>query len=273
MEDLSARYPVWFCDIWGVVHNGVAHFPAAADALAHHRRNGGTVLLVTNAPRLHDNVAAQLTKLGVRRDAYDGIVTSGDVTRKLIAAHEGEGVHHLGPKRDESIFRGLKVARVPLDEARAVVCTGLFDDATEGPDDYAEVYRRMRAADLPMICANPDKIVRRGETIIYCSGALAERYEALGGKVAMAGKPFAPIYALAKEEARRIRGDDAAILCIGDGPETDIKGAADNGFDVLLIAGGISDDTKTMAEVETGVRQQMPHAHIVRTLEGLAWPA
>jgi HAD superfamily hydrolase (TIGR01459 family) len=272
MQDLSARYPVWFCDIWGVVHNGVAHFPAAADALARHRANGGTVLLVTNAPRLHDSVARQLGALGVRADACDGVVTSGDVTRKLISAYDGKGIYHLGPARDEGIFRGLDAARVSLAEAAAVVCTGLFDDSTEGPDDYAEVYRRMLARRLPMICANPDKIVRRGDTIIYCSGALAERYAALGGEVLMAGKPFAPIYALARAQARRIRGRDDAVLCIGDGPETDIKGAADNGFDVLLVAGGISDAGKPAAETETEVRTLVPHARIVRTLEALAWP-
>ena len=181
------------------------------------------------------------------RNAYDAVVTSGDVTRTLIGRYAGRGVYHLGPERDQGIFRGLEVARVPLAEASAVLCTGLFDDTREGPDNYAETYADMLARGLQMICANPDKIVRRGDHIIYCSGALAERYAALGGDVLMAGKPFAPIYDLALAEAARIRGGAVAkpdVLCIGDGPETDIKGAADNGFDALLVAGGISDALK-----------------------------
>ena len=273
MEDLSARYPVWFCDIWGVIHNGVRSFAAAVDALARHRAGGGTVILVTNAPRLHASVASQLRRLGVRDDACDGIVTSGDVTRSLISAYAGSSVYHLGPARDDGLFRGLDVSLAGLAEARAVVCTGLFDDAAEGPDDYEDTCRAMLARGLPMICANPDKIVRRGDHIIYCSGALAERYEAMGGQVLMAGKPYPPIYALARSEALRIRGAEAAILCIGDGPETDVKGAADNGFDVLLIAGGISDHAKSAAETEREVQGAVPHARIVRTLEALAWPA
>jgi HAD superfamily hydrolase (TIGR01450 family) len=274
MRDLSKTYPVWLCDIWGVVHNGVNGFAAACDALSRHRGNGGSVILVTNAPRLHDNVARQLQRLQVPDSAYDRIVTSGDVTRHLIATHGAAGVYHLGPARDEGLFAGLSVARVPLDAAVAVVCTGLFDDTTETAENYEDSLQAMRRRNIEMICANPDKVVRRGSRLIPCAGAIAERFEQIGGKVLMAGKPFAPIYELALDLAAELRGKRpklSEVLAIGDGPETDIAGAAQLGVDVVLITGGISDAELDDAAIERHVRARVPAAHIVRTLPELAW--
>jgi HAD superfamily hydrolase (TIGR01459 family) len=270
----SARYPVWLCDVWGVIHNGVRSFPEACDALLQHRTGGGTVLLITNAPRLAVAVEAQLARLGVSRDCFDAIITSGDVTRSLIRARGGGKVYHLGPPRDRGLFEGLDVSLVPLAEARAVVCTGLFDDTRETPDDYAETYQEMAARDLPMICANPDKVVRRGDSLVYCAGALAERYADLGGEVFMAGKPHLPIYELAMDVAGRLRGTKIGAdmcLAIGDGPETDIAGAASLGIDCVLITGGISDVSLSSEQVAESVRKQVPSARIVAVQSELAW--
>lgn len=274
MRDLSKTHPVWLCDIWGVVHNGVSAFAGACDTLSRHRANGGCVILVTNAPRLHDSVAQQLRRLHVPDSAYDRIVTSGDVTRHLVATHGAAGVYHLGPARDEGLFAGLSVSRVPLDSAVAVVCTGLFDDETETAADYEDSLQVMRRRGLEMICANPDKVVRRGSRLIPCAGAIAERFEQLGGKVLMAGKPFAPIYELAIDMAQELQGkrpDVSEILAIGDGPETDIAGAARLGVDVVLITGGISDEELDAETVERHVRARVPAAHIIRTLRDLQW--
>ena len=274
MKNLSAQYPVWFCDIWGVVHNGVTPFHAACHALAEHRKHGGIVILVTNAPRPSADVRAQLSEIGVPAHAYDQVVTSGDVTRTLMADHGGGRVFHIGTPREVTIFEGLDVKRVSMSEAHAVLCTGLVHDTTETPDDYAGVLADARRLNLPMICANPDKIVRKGDRILYCAGALAEKYSGLGGHVFMAGKPFAPIYELAMRQAAEISGralHKKHVLAIGDGPETDIRGAADFGVRVVLIADGVTDASAGLEATQARIQMLVPEAKIIRTLRQLAW--
>lgn len=274
MQQFSARYPVWFCDIWGVLHDGVRPFPLTVEALSRHRGNGGTVILVTNSPRSHGGVERQLLEIGVDPRSHDRIVTSGDVTQELMRQHGGGRVFHLGPQRDMSIFDGVDVQRVPLNDAHAVLCTGLVDDLNDDPSDYADRLDEMAALRLPMICANPDKIVRKGDRILYCAGTLAELYAARGGTVLMAGKPFAPIYDLAVAAAEGIRGaalSKSDVLAIGDGPETDIRGAADYGLDALLVAEGVTDARAGLPAVEADVLRAVPHARIVATVHDLAW--
>lgn len=273
MRHLSARYPVWFCDIWGVVHDGVRPVPSTIDVLSRHRAAGGTVILVTNSPRSRQGVEEQLRGIGVAPESHDDIVTSGDVTRDLMLHHGGGKVFHLGPGRDLSIFAGLDVARVPLEEAHAVLCTGLFDDVNDKLEDYGHLLDDMQRRGLEMICANPDKIVRKGDRILYCAGTLADLYGRRGGQVLMAGKPYRPIYDLALERARSLRGavDRAAILAIGDGPETDIKGAADLGIDTVLVADGITDASAGLESAEAAVKAIVPEARIVATVRALSW--
>jgi HAD superfamily hydrolase (TIGR01459 family) len=273
MQRFSEAYPVWFCDIWGVVHNGHVPFPVTVAALKRHRERGGTVILVTNSPRSNLGVERQLVEIGVDPASHDRIVTSGDVTQVLMKLHGGGKVFHLGAERDHSIYDGTGVARVPLDQAHAVLCTGLFDDLNDKLSDYDELLAEMKRG-LTMICANPDKIVKKGERILYCAGKLAEIYQGLGGEVLMAGKPHAPIYDLALSEARRITGRDvgpADVLAIGDGPETDIRGAADYGLDALLVAEGVTDASEGLHVAEAQVLTLVPHARIVATVHDLAW--
>ena len=274
MKRFSEAYPVWFCDIWGVVHNGVTPFPLTVAALRRHRERGGTVILVTNSPRSHLGVERQLIEIGVDPASHDRIVTSGDVTQVLMRLHGGGRVFHLGATRDHSIYDGTGVERVPLEEAKAVLCTGLFDDLNDRLEDYEPLLDEMKQRGLVMICANPDKIVKKGDRILYCAGKLAELYAARGGEVLMAGKPFAPIYDLALAEARRIRAsevDRPEVLAIGDGPETDIRGAADYGLDALLVAEGVTDASEGLHVAEAQVLRAVPHARIVATVHDLSW--
>ncbi|MFC0217849.1 HAD superfamily hydrolase (TIGR01459 family) [Pseudochelatococcus lubricantis] len=239
---IADRYDVLLCDVWGVLHNGVAAFPEAGEALARFRARGGTVVLITNAPRPHGVVRVMLDGLNARSDAYDAIVTSGDVTRGEIAARHGLPVWHLGPARDLPVFEGLDVSLAALEDAAYVVCTGLFDDDTETPDDYADRLRAMAERRLTMVCANPDLVVERGHELIYCAGAIAAAYEAIGGRSIYAGKPHLPIYARAIERAVAVRGaapDARRVLAIGDALRTDIAGARAAGFDSLFVARGI----------------------------------
>lgn len=241
LQDVAKAYSAILCDVWGVVHNGEWHFPAAAAALEAARAAGVPVVLITNSPRRSADVVAQMSVIGVPPAAYDRVVTSGDVTRDLIA--EGpRKVFHIGADRDLTLYDGLDVELVEEFEADGVVCTGLFDDEAEKPEDYADLLRRLRARNLPFICANPDIMVERGERIIWCAGALARDYAQLGGRTLIAGKPHAPIYDLAMKEVAETVGrpvERSRVLAIGDGMMTDVKGAADNGFDVLYVSGGI----------------------------------
>lgn len=274
MKTISANYPVWFCDIWGVVHNGYKPFANTVATLARHRANGGIVVLVSNSPRSEAGILKQLDEIGVARNAYDAAVTSGDVTRNLMAEAPSHRLFHLGPDRDTSIFQGLAVERVPLAEAGAVICTGLFHDDRETPDDYEALLTEMKARKLPMICANPDKMVRKGDKLLYCAGALAERFATMGGAVSMAGKPFAPIYELARRKAEAARGGPvsaAEILAIGDGPETDIRGAANQGIACLYVSGGVRDHASDMAAELRHIQNLVPQARIVAAVPELLW--
>jgi HAD superfamily hydrolase (TIGR01459 family) len=249
LSAIAADYDVVLSDIWGVVHNGQRSFAAATDALAHFRRQGGTVVLITNAPRPNGPIREQLDQLKVPRVAYDNIVTSGDVTIGLIVARGAAPVHHIGPQRDLSLFAAAVESSgaapaplVSLDEADYVLCTGLFDDETEVPGDYDAAFATMLKRKLPLICANPDLVVQRGDDLIYCAGALAQRYEEMGGQTIYAGKPHPPIYAQALGLAGALRGQstaDARILAIGDAMHTDVAGAVKRGIDILFVTAGI----------------------------------
>jgi HAD superfamily hydrolase (TIGR01459 family) len=243
IEPLARDYDVLLCDIWGVVHNGVAAFPAACDALTRFRAGGGTVILITNAPRASDAVVRILDRMNVAKEVYDAIVSSGDVTRGIVGQRRGQRVFHLGPERDHSIFTGLDVTFAALENAGYVVCSGLFDDTIETPDNYREMLAAMHARSLFMVCANPDVVVERGDTLVYCAGALADAYAALGGEVLYCGKPHAPIYDMALTTAASLRGGTIPardrVLAVGDSVRTDLKGAAAFGLDVMFVTSGL----------------------------------
>jgi len=241
---VASGYDLLLSDIWGVVHNGREHFPAAVEALRRFRAGGGRVVLLTNAPRPHGSVVAQLDGLAVPRDAWDGVVTSGDVAAALILERGSAPLLHLGPDRDLALYEEVERAsgraqpRVAAENADFCVCTGLFDDETETPDDYMATFATMRARGMPMICANPDLVVHRGEDEVFCAGALAARYAAMGGEVIQAGKPYPPIYAMALRAAG-VSPPGSRIAAIGDAMATDIRGARDLGVDAIFVTGGI----------------------------------
>src|SRR5215467_8245808 len=241
-SSIAADYDVVLSDVWGVIHNGLVAFPHACDALMRMRAQGGIVVLITNAPRPSGVVSRQLERLHVPGETYDAIVSSGDVTRSVIEKRHGQTLYHLGPDRDRSIFSGLDAHFAPLDTADYVVCSGLEDDEVETPDDYRERLEVMLARKLFMVCGNPDVVVERGSTLVYCAGALADLYASMGGEVLYAGKPYRPIYDVALAKAADAAGRAPAlprVLAIGDSLRTDMTGAHALGVDFLFIAGGI----------------------------------
>lgn len=247
IAEMASRFDVILCDVWGVLHDGERAHAAAGDALTRFRALPGErprrVVLVSNAPRPGASVQVQLDGFGLPRSAYDAIVTSGDLTRALIAAKADAPLYHLGPERDLPIFEGLPARRVPPEEAAQIVCTGLFDDEVETAEDYRSRLAPLRERGLPMICANPDLVVERGARLIPCAGAIASLYEAMGGTVIYAGKPHRPVYEAAVEAAAALDGLSPAapdrVLAIGDAIRTDVAGAHGFGVASVLVARGI----------------------------------
>jgi HAD superfamily hydrolase (TIGR01459 family) len=242
LSDVIDGVEVILSDIWGVVHNGLESFPEACAALNTYRKQGGTVILITNAPRPADSVQRQLQKLGVADDVYDAIVSSGDLTRSFVAEHPGKKFYWVGPDRDGSIHRGLDPVMAPVEDADYIICTGLFDDETESAEDYRPMLTKALAHRLPLVCANPDIVVERGDRLIYCAGAIAELYREMGGEAIFYGKPHRPIYERAMALAAERRGRPAElrhVLAIGDSVRTDLTGAHGFGIDCLFVTRGI----------------------------------
>lgn len=242
LAELAPSYRALLCDVWGIIHNGVEHFPVAVAALGRYRAEGGVVLLITNAPRPSSVVVQQLDKLGVSRDGYDGVVTSGEAARAFLSARPGLRLLHVGPPRDLPLYDGLPVELTDEATCGMVSCTGLFDDECETPDDYVPSFARWLGRGLPLLCSNPDIKVIRGDRPVWCAGGLADRYRRLGGETIIVGKPHARVYETALDRLAEIVGSRIAkidVLALGDGLETDVRGAVDKEIDVVFVIDGV----------------------------------
>jgi HAD superfamily hydrolase (TIGR01459 family) len=276
---LLQRYDVIFCDVWGVLHDGHKAFPQACDALLRFREQGGTIILVSNAPVPKERVAAMLDSRGVPRNAWDDIVASGEIALRHIAEQGYKRIYRIGPPdRDAATFASLTATLAPLEEADAILCTGLDDDRTQTADDYRGVLKRARARNLPFVCANPDLVVDVGGTQLICAGAIADLYERMDGAVFWAGKPHANAYDCAQAAAEAIRrapvGRDR-ILAIGDSLRTDLKGAEAAGIDAIFVASGIHrDETMGSGELSPDKLEILfapPAPPAIAIMKKLAW--
>ena len=278
LSEIAQRYDALFCDIWGVLHNGREAYAGAVEALNRFRAERGPAILLTNAPRPITDIEEHLRKVGVPLDCYDAIISSGAAARedlewRLRSAKIPLPIFHMGPERDRGVFDGLAVECVDIAKAEIVVCTGLFDDDIETPDDYEPDLRRLAERNLPMLCANPDIVVQRGDQLIWCAGALAEAYEKLGGDVTYYGKPHPPIYEAAFRTAQKVAGRPISKpLAIGDGADTDIKGANGAGIDAVFVAQGVHAAQLGDLTAE-GLAQlfAVPEAHPKAAMRTLVW--
>ncbi|HEY2447058.1 MAG TPA: TIGR01459 family HAD-type hydrolase [Rhizomicrobium sp.] len=253
LGEIAESYDVILCDVWGVLHDGRSAHSRAIEALQRFRGLRGPVILLSNAPRPAKDLRAQFERLAVPEDCYDAILTSGMLAREDLACRSAARelkILHLGPERDRGIFESLPVVCVEAGQAELVLCTGLFDDDHETPDDYRDVLRDAEGRGLEFLCANPDILVQRGGALVYCAGALARLYETLGGRSVYYGKPYAPIYAAALEIAGK-KHKRPQCLAIGDGLETDIRGANAAGIDAVFIADGVHGEN--IPEVTSGI--------------------
>jgi len=237
-EPIAHQYKALLCDIWGVLHNGVAAYDGIVDTLTRYRASGSRVLLLSNASRPSAGIPEHLEELGIPREAYDDVLTSGDATRASIrSGHFGKSVWHLGPDRARVTFEDLSLIECDKSEADFILCTAPIN-AADTPAEYVSLLTEIKDRDLDFVCANPDLIVDHGDSRVYCAGSIAAEYTKMGGRSHYFGKPHAPIYNLARERLSDLA--DSQILAVGDGPLTDIKGANDQGIDALFVTGGIA---------------------------------
>lgn len=255
LSEISDRYDVLYCDLWGCLHNGYTPFAEAVEALRAFKAKGGYVLLLTNSPRPRASVEKQLEKIGVPRDCWDGIASSGDSARAaMLRGLVGRKVWFIGQPHDQSFFAPMEVVsdsveiiQVTLEEAEGIVCTGPEDPSAD-PEVMRPKFLYAKQKNLKLLCANPDIVVDRGETREWCAGALAQLYTEMGGESLYFGKPHAPIYELARMRLAQAGVDcpPERILAVGDGLKTDILGAQGEPIDSLFISGGLSrEDTGT----------------------------
>jgi HAD superfamily hydrolase (TIGR01459 family) len=277
--ELLSRYDVMFCDVWGVLHDGHRAFAAACDALRRFRQQGGTVILVSNAPVPGEQVAVMLDSRGVPRDAWDDIVASGEIALRHIEEKGYARLFCIGPgERDAATFSRLKAARVGIEEADAVLCTGFNDDLNETADDYRPLLERARARRLPFVCANPDLVVDVGGRQYLCAGAIADLYERMDGEVFWAGKPHANAYEAARARAEELRGAPVPrerIIAVGDSLRTDLKGAEAFGIAAIFVASGIHrEEAMVSGALSPGQLQHLfapPAPRPMAVMERLAW--
>ncbi len=271
-ETIVERYDALFCDAWGVIHNGVTLMPGIAKALENFRNTRGPVIILTNAPRPSSIIPKQLDKLGLPRSCYDDVVTSGDATRQSMKDHASKPIYRFGPELDDPLYDGIDLTFAPLQEAGAIVCSGMLDD-DDHPDDYREGLVSAAARGLPMICANPDILVNWGGRMIYCAGAIAQLYAELGGEVIYSGKPHKPIYDLAHQRLLKLNGakPSGRVLAVGDGIATDIAGASANNLDALFIVGSGGLHTAGVSEREINKTLAQAGLRAVAAMEALQW--
>ncbi len=249
LSEISDRYDALFVDLWGCVHDGLHAYESANEALIAYRKAGGKVVLVTNSPKPRTGVEKQLLHFGVSKDAWDSIATSGDSARAaMFQGAVGEKVYFIGEPRDTPFFEPLSILesplaieRVPLSDAEGIVCTGPFDPKAE-PSEMRSAFLFAKQKGLKLLCANPDIVVDRGHEREWCAGALAQLYTEMGGQSLYFGKPYPPIYDLALRHLAVLDSNigKERILALGDGIQTDIKGATSEDIDSLFITGGLA---------------------------------
>jgi HAD superfamily hydrolase (TIGR01459 family) len=273
--EISDRYEAAFVDLWGCMHNGLRAFPEAVSAMQEFRRKGGRVVLVTNAPRPRASVEEQVDRLGIPRDAWDAIATSGDAARvALFQGAIGRRIWFMGQPWDRVFLEPPRIVQNPiaieevaLSEAEGIVCCGPFDPHAD-PEVNRPEFLLAKQKGLKLLCANPDIVVDRGEEREWCAGALAALYEEMGGEALYFGKPHPPIYDLARRRLAALGNlpADDRIIAIGDGIRTDVQGAIGEGLDCLFITGGLA-----ARETQTDPGGQPDQASVIAYAEEHGW--
>jgi len=238
---LMARYDTFLLDQWGVIHDGVNVHPGALDAMQRLQAAGKTVIILSNSGKRASESHSRMEKLGISRDLYQEIVTSGELVHRNLAAPADAFYAGLGRKflmfawdTDRGVVEGTGFEEVDrVENAEFILCAGT--DHQELAAYEAELQAALKR-NLPMICANPDRVsVQPDGSLKMCPGAVAEAYQTMGGQVRWHGKPTEEVYRICGE----IAGSLDRAIGVGDSLIHDIKGANDAGIASLLICGGI----------------------------------
>ncbi|MDA9643054.1 TIGR01459 family HAD-type hydrolase [bacterium] len=240
-SEIDEKYDSIICDIWGVIHNGDELFSSSVECLLRYKKLGYPIILVTNAPRPSSEIKVILEKMGLNEKCYDKIITSGDLTQKILNKGDlGSSCYHIGPDRDLKVFEGVNVKRVDFENADFIFVTGLYDDENENEESYLPLLELAKKRNLKLLCANPDIWVQRGNELVPCAGAISKKYKSIGGDTINIGKPFSPIFDEALKQIEFISENNKnSTIVIGDGIDTDIKGANNYKLDSLLTLGGL----------------------------------
>ena len=276
LSDIAHQYDVLLCDIWGVIHNGVSLFPETIQCLETWQKQCGIVLLLTNAPRPSQFVQERLDSLGLPRTAYHSILSSGDVAYHMLSerAEQKQICHFVGSTADKYIFNNIDITYDSATVADFIFITGLRNDTHETLEDYKSEIEIWCQHQLPLICANPDKTVHIGDRQVYCAGAIAELYENSGGEVIWIGKPYPPIYNLARQRILDITDtQENRILAIGDGIETDILGANQEELDVVFVTSGLMSHLEKTTHTHTQIVALLQQCNVYANyhLKQLSW--
>ena len=268
-SEVSEEYDALICDVWGVIHNGKELFSGINECLKNYMEKDGVIVLLSNAPRPANYVEEMLKKLGLERECYNDIITSGDITKKSLNDNLfGNNCFHIGPDRDLNIFDDTKVKRVDFNKADFIFVTGLFDDENEDENDYIDLLSQAKERGLTLVCANPDLLVQRGNKLIPCAGLISKKYEEIGGEAINIGKPFSPIFEEAISLINKTKKiEKSRILVIGDGLETDIKGANLMGLDSLLVLGGLFSNNSKDKIIESIENKKIYPSYFVNELK------
>ena len=231
LREIYKKYDAFFIDVWGVIHNGIQLYSGAIEVLENLYKLNKRFVLMSNAPRPSRNTKKFLLDLKMNKIFCENIVTSGEAALKSLQQNlYGKNFYHLGPERDNSLFKEFEKNKKDLKEADFILCTGFLDNHEESLDFYKDLLKNY--TQIKMICTNPDLIVHRGSKQEYCAGTLAALFQELGGKVIYFGKPYPEIYKFCTKNGEK-------VLVIGDNIRTDIKGANNMKFDSLFITNGI----------------------------------
>lgn len=237
LRDIASRYRGVILDIFGVLHDGVTLFEPVSEALIKLKASGIRVCLLSNSPRRAEILSERLSEMGLGRDLYDGLISSGEMVHVALSGRlpdaglpMGQRYVHAGPGELAGLLDGLALKRVALpSEAEFILATGDIEPDTLSLEEASKL-------GLPMICANPDlEVIVAGRRTV-CAGALAAHYEAIGGTVIRFGKPKLPAY-VASLSVLDLRASE--VVAIGDSFATDIAGANFAGIASALALTGI----------------------------------
>jgi HAD superfamily hydrolase (TIGR01459 family) len=255
LREIAGDYDGFILDLWGVLHDGAAPLPGVVEALGELKRAGKRIAVLSNAPRRAALVAERMAEIGIAPALYDHIHSSGEETWLRLAKRDdpfyaalGTRCYHLGPARDDNMLQDIGLQPTAAIEAADFILNTGPSDWDETVAQYEPLLAAARTRDLPMVCANPDLVVIHQGHRAICAGAIAKRYEALGGRVRWHGKPFPSVYAACF--ALLGIADRQRILAVGDSLRTDIAGAENAGIDSVLVTGGIHAEEFGLGEHE-----------------------